>query len=232
MNYVVWNKAKSLYRETQILRLYPSGSPEEMRAFQVCGDSASGTRTLLLGDSRISYWKPLPQNHGNCWINAGMPGATTAQLLLRVESYLSESRASVVVLQIGINDLKAIGVIPGQRDTIVSNCINNTKKIIEIVEKQKCQLLLMGIIKPGKPEILRKWAWSSAIIEAVNSVNTQLAELASDTIHYVDVNPCLSESDYIDKRFTDDCLHLNQAAYRLINQRLEGPIQELLAEFP
>jgi len=232
MNCVVWNKVKSLYRETQILRLYPSGSPVGRRTFQVCDPSANGTRTLLLGDSRISYWEPLPQIPENCLLNAGMPGATTAQLLLRAESYLGECNASVVVLQIGINDLKAIGVMPGQRDAIVSNCINNTKKIIEIVEKQKCQLLLMGIIKPGKPELLRRWAWSSSIIEAVNSVNKQLAELTSDTIHYVDVNPYLSESDYIDKHLTDGCLHLNQAAYRLINQRLEGRIQELIAGLP
>lgn len=232
IHYVAWLKVKSLYRETQSLRLYPSGSRGGMRAQHVCSDSAECKSVLLLGDSRIAKWNPVPRIPGSCWLNAGMPGATTAQLLLRAESYLSDSDAWLVVLQIGINDLKAIGAFPDQRDSIVSNCISNTKRIVELVEKQDAHILLMGIVKPGKPELLRRWAWSGAITESVDCVNSQLAELASGRIRYVDVNPYLTETGYIDKYYTEGCLHLNHIAYELINQHLDGVLQEILADLP
>ena len=63
-------------------------------------------------------------------MNRGVFGQTTAQVLGRFDAHAAPLLPRVVVLQVGINDLKAIPLLPHRRDEIVADCKANLREIV------------------------------------------------------------------------------------------------------
>jgi len=63
---------------------------------------------VFFGDSRAYDW-PAPSGlEGLEFVNRGIGNQTTAQVLGRFEAHIAPLHPQVVVLQVGINDLKLI----------------------------------------------------------------------------------------------------------------------------
>jgi lysophospholipase L1-like esterase len=219
------SSVKKMYVQELTARLHPSG----VLAVSYSGNPSSD-RILFLGDSRAANWVPLPAKRFRC-VNAGQPGATTAQILLGTEQLLASERPALVVFQGGINDLKAIGVFPDSANQIESECVSNIHAIVTLCRNYQTRVVISLIFRPGHVTLGRRLVWSEAIPKAVEWVNSALIRDFSkkSEVEILDVNGILAAPprsgvpDYL------DTLHLRESAYRRIEPTLVKTIERLLA---
>jgi len=164
---------------------------------------------LFLGDSRVTDWG-RPSIPGWQTVNAGMNGATTAEVRQRAPSLIAQDHPAIVVVEAGINDLKLLGVRPDLRDNIVRECVANLRSLSEGTTGQGCRVLLCKIWTAGRPELLRRLVWSDTVPQAIAEANRQLETLTNG-------NPRLRILDCfpngIPPEWRRDALHLRAPAY-------------------
>ncbi|HWY78390.1 MAG TPA: GDSL-type esterase/lipase family protein [Verrucomicrobiae bacterium] len=207
------------------MRLQPVGPSH----FAVTGKQ-SGLRVLFLGDSRVLDWPPLPPDRF-LTINAGVAGETTAQILLRTESALDAESPAVVVVQAGINDLKAIGVMPGPAERIRSQCVTNLQEIASLCRKHHVRTILTTIPPSGKVPIGRRLVWSPEIDASVKEVNQALLRLyaTNEEVVVLDIDGVLRASRRAPSDLSDyrDTLHLQPSAYGKLEPELLRVVERL-----
>ncbi len=220
LNIHIWRAFDTVYRDKQCLRVYPIGErPWAMNA----SHDPCGVDILMLGDSRIKYW-PLDRIHKDRRVvNAGIAGFSSSQLWLKLMTVPMQITPAVVVLEIGINDLQAIGAIPGQENAIVQSCIRHIKQTVDWFVKADSKVVLLTIIEPSEPELSRRPFWNDRIHDAVGHVNRVLLSLADDDVVVLNANIVLSDNGRLRKEYAKDCLHMNSEGYKALNQ-LVGPV--------
>jgi lysophospholipase L1-like esterase len=185
---------------------------------------------LLLGDSRIAEWPGLPANYFT--INAGVAGETTAQILLRAPAILAAEKPDVVIIQAGINDLKAIGVAPGDSQKIESDCVNNLSQLTELADRHAKKVILTLILPAGKIPLTRRLFWSGEINRAVADANRQIMITFSHapTVTVLDLEKILVAEPGIKSLDANyrDALHLTPQAY----DKLQSAVVLLVGSSP
>lgn len=188
----------------------------------------AGVRVLFLGDSRMAEWPFLPTNY--CTINAGVTAETTAQVLLRTRAVLESEKPDIVVIQAGINDLKAIGVSPADAAEIKSNCVQNLSEIIALARQHQAKVIFTLILPGGSIPIVRQLFWSEDVNQAVGEVNGQLSLQFGNQPGIILLDPgkvLMDESS--GASLADnyrDALHLTPAAYGKLQPALLSAIEK------
>jgi lysophospholipase L1-like esterase len=184
----------------------------------------------LLGDSRVSQWE-LPDSiiPKSDLCNLGVDGQTSAQVLYRMELYYKKNTPRYLFLQVGINDLKAIGVFPGRETDIINHCVQNIKLMLSESLDRGITPIFLTIIPPGDVELLRRPVWSNSIKQAVITVNDEMKKYARmHSILMIDACLLLSDSDCIVRKdLQKDCLHLNKKGYEILNTGISEIISKL-----
>src|SRR5439155_23001887 len=101
VNGVLFSLARKRYADRLASQVWIGGTAPNPATIPF--DASVKTTVLLLGDSRIADWG-VPQLKNSRVINAGMPGATTAQLAFRCPELLQTYQPQIAVVEIGIND--------------------------------------------------------------------------------------------------------------------------------
>jgi len=226
-NIVLGLYAIRFYRQLHRILL----DPANVRAFSDQDVSLYETGTPLVvfvGDSRIALWQPLPLLSGCQIVNRGVNGETTAQTLLRLEKGIISLKPSGVIVQVGINDLKAIGIFPKQSRYIIDSCKHNIKKIVECLTANDISVIVMTVVPPGKPELLRKPVWSDEIYSALHDVNDAIRAMGSDKVVVLDCDTFMSDDDNIKPQYACDTLHLSRRGYEELNKYLEPALIDLI----
>ena len=78
------------------------------------------------------------------------------------------------MVEAGINDLKAIPLLPRRRDQIVSDCKANLRQIVRRSREGGAVVIVSTIFPPGKVPLERRMVWSPEIEKAVEEVNSEL----------------------------------------------------------
>ena len=213
------------YRAEMLVRLDPAENP-----FYAAANSAvpekrpeGRRRIVFFGDSRIRQWDPLPAWDNAEILNRGISGQTTGQIRLRLENDVLALKPDLVVLQMGANDLKTIGLFPAERQAIADRCEANIRFIATTLAANQIRVLLLTIFPTSKPELLRRPIWSKAIGDSIDHVNRNLLQINDPLITLLDCDAILrnGRGRYIDPAFALDTLHLNREAYEQLNKALE-----------
>lgn len=157
-----------LYRREQRVRLHPTFPVPTSVA-----SPADKQLVLFLGDSRMQEWPALPAD-SFVTVNAGGGGETTAQVRLRAAPTLDAIAPRLVVLQAGINDLKAIGALPDAAREIEQQCLANLSALVELCRQHGARVVLLPILPAAQPSLARRPVWSSDIEAARVRVNAAL----------------------------------------------------------
>jgi lysophospholipase L1-like esterase len=216
--------SRHYYAEMLSVRLDPFGEGEVISArHQV---TEHGVELLVLGDSRAFSW-PRPSTVAKeRFRNLGVNSQTTAQILGRIQGDPLSTKAEIVVLQAGINDLKSIPLFPERKDEIVSACKTNIRSIVEHCAEQSDIVIITTIFPPGTPSLARRPVWSSDIATAVEEVNDFLVTLATERILILDSAALLkAENGRLDRRFAKNTLHPNKIGYERLNRELRSMIE-------
>jgi peptidoglycan/LPS O-acetylase OafA/YrhL/lysophospholipase L1-like esterase len=178
---------------------------------------------LLLGDSRIAMWNCHDLN-GRSVMDAGFPGITSAELAAGCGHILQQTRPNVVVIQVGINDLKLIGVRPDLREEVISNCVGKISQIALQSEQAGAHVIVTAIWPAGKVGLIRRFVWNSGVNSAVAETNRRLQHVlqAQPNIVFADIFAEMARGLGSSERqkLYSDTLHLNQAAYEQLTSLL------------
>ncbi len=175
---------------------------------------------VLFGDSRAAMWvsPDLPEYRV---LNRGIGYQTTAQILLRVDADVVSLHPAVVVLEAGVNDLKAIAEFPERRAEIVASCEANLRRIVDRCHAAGSTVVLVSVFRIGDVAAWRRPFWSADVDTSVLEVNAFLRTLADATTLFLDADPVLDdESGRIRQAFQKDHLHLVPPAYAALDDRL------------
>lgn len=183
---------------------------------------------VFFGDSRARDW-PAPAAAGFAFLNRGIGGNTTRQVLERIEEQIAPLNPRAILLQVGINDLKMIPLEPENRDAIVARCKDTIRDIVEKLAGLGASVILTTIFPTGEPPADRVWSGEVAI--AVVEVNAYLRSLAGGRVTLLDAHAALvGEDGKTLPGYSRDLMHLNNTGYARLNAMLAPVLGMVLAE--
>lgn len=182
----------------------------------------------IIGDSRAAQWDTSFLNYTSLDIwNSGIGGQSSKQVLERFENDLEISQPDYLLLQVGINDLKCIGLLKDK--DITENCINNIIRILDICMEKDIFVIYSSIFPVGKIETLRKPFWSNNINDSLRKVNSVIKKYCiRNNISFFDSYSILLDStrpNMIKKEYQNDFMHLNKKGYVYLSRRLHDSIE-------
>lgn len=219
LNYLLFNQARWYYLQLNAGRLDPLG----LNHYPVTSDQQNLTNpnlttVVFFGDSRAASWPPPDVNQLE-FINRGIGSQTSAQAVLRFDDHVKPLRPQIIVVQVGINDLKTIPLFPEQKEAIIANCEENVQKIIARSTDLGAKVVLTTIFPLGKVPLERQPFWSDEVALAIDEVNTYIRSLEGENVTVYDAYAVLaSDRGIINAAYSQDLLHLNATGYERLNE--------------
>ena len=219
LNIILFNQAKKYYLEVNETRLDPSGLSHYPVNLKKATDKGK-IRVVFFGDSRAENWI-LPKIDGYEFINRGIHAQTSAQTVQRFRYHVNSLQPNIVIIQVGVNDLKTVALFPERRNSIVANCRANIKQIVDESKNLGAVVILTTIFPVGEAPIQRKPFWSDDIAKTVEEVNAYISTLAEDKVVIFDAFSILADNQgMMLQKYGSDELHLNNRGYEILNKEL------------
>lgn len=217
VNAALFERGTRYYLELNATRL----DPLDIRAFPAAPPpDAARPLVVFLGDSRAQDW-PAPALDGLAFLNRGIGAQTCAQVAGRFDAHIAPLQPDVLVLQVGINDLKTIPLFPDQSQTIAAGSAACIRQLVGQARAVGAAVVLTTVFPVGAPPLERRLFWSDDIAQAVTDVNAQLRALADDSLIVLDAYNLLADDDgLLRPEYSQDELHLNAAGYAVLNEAL------------
>jgi lysophospholipase L1-like esterase len=219
LNIFLYSRAKQYYFELNQTRLDPLG----LSSYPVNLKEVTDThqiRVVFFGDSRAASWTS-PNISGYEFINRGITSQTSVQTIQRFAYHVRPLKPDVVIIQVGINDLKAIALFPERRKSIVTICQANIKRIVEESRNLGAVVIVTTIFPVGDVPLERKPFWSDEIGQITKEINTYIATLAGEETIVFDTFSILADSQgMMLQKYRANELHLNEQGYVILNKEL------------
>jgi lysophospholipase L1-like esterase len=229
VNGFVYLQTKEYYLQLNATRLDPPGlSAYPIPAQARIAESDKAT-VIFFGDSRAAQWR-TPENMAHIqFINRGIGAQTSAQVQQRYDAHIRLLQPDVLVLQVGINDLKAIPLFPHAETHIIDTAKRNISWIVTEAVNSGTTVLLTTIFPSGEIPLLRRPFWSDNINIAVLDVNQHIHSLASEDVLIFDAYALLTDRNgRLTSAYAHDELHLTSEGYAHLNQQLEIHLKKIV----
>lgn len=179
-------------------------------------------RIVFMGDSITEFWSDLCPEFfaGKPYLNRGISGQTTPQMLIRFRADVIALKPSVVVLLAGANDI-AGNTGPSTLEMILNNIISMT----ELAKANQIEVILCSLL----PAYDFPWKTGSFPAEKMETFNTMLKKYADvNGILYLDYYAAMvDERKGLKATFADDGVHPNKAGYEVMGPIVEKAIAEV-----
>jgi lysophospholipase L1-like esterase len=180
-------------------------------------------RIVLMGDSITEFWQPsYPGFYSqNGFINRGISGQTTPQMVLRFRQDVINLKPDAVIILAGINDI-AENTGPISLEESLGNIIS----MAELAKANAIKVVLCSVLPAN-----RFW-WNANILpaEKVVALNEMIKAYAKkNNITYIDYySPMVDNQKGLDKKWADDGVHPNAAGYKLMEPLLVTAVEKAL----
>ena len=178
-------------------------------------------RVVMIGDSRVRAMRLAELKKSWEVVNRGVNGETSAQMLMRFKYDALALKPDVIVIQSGINDLVA-GIASYELAPILTaKTVDNLKKMAMDGAAANAKVVILTVIPPAKPSLLRRFAWSENVRNEVASVNASLLEWKPpDGIKILDLREVFRSGLILPSEYASDTLHLNQNGYVILEEKI------------
>jgi lysophospholipase L1-like esterase len=180
-------------------------------------------RIVFMGNSITSEWlKTHPEFFkGKPYVNRGISGQTTPQMLVRFRADVIDINATVVVILAGTNDV-AGNTGPSTLEMI----FNNIKSMSEIAQANNVHVILCSVL----PAFDYPWSPGLEPNVKIPKLNTMIKTYAEkNQLYYLDYFSALDDGNKgMISNYTYDGVHLNLKGYQLIEPMVEEAIQNVL----
>jgi lysophospholipase L1-like esterase len=220
LNLALFIQSRQYYLQLNETRLDPLGlssyAPDSLQNVVNSGKPM----VVFFGDSRAADWPP-PDLARFEFINRGIGAQTSAQALQRFDYHVRPLHPQVVLVQVGINDLKTIPLFPERKEAIIASCRDNIRHIVTQSVNGGAIVILTTIFPAGDVPLERRPFWSPDVAEAIGEVNTFIRSLEAWNVIILDAYSILAdENGTIQDEYAQDTLHLNAAGYAALNRYL------------
>ena len=182
--------------------------------------AASTTTVVFFGDSRAEMWSAPANLKGFSFVNRGINTQTSAQVLGRFDRHIVPLQPNIIIVQVGINDLKTIPLFPERKAAIISNCKANIQQLVARSVNSGATVILTTIFPTGPVPLTRQLFWSPDIAQAVSEVNAYLYSLKARDVLILDAYSLLADKGQAQSNYVRDTLHFNEKGYQVLNQEL------------
>ncbi|MEL6848028.1 MAG: GDSL-type esterase/lipase family protein [Bacteroidota bacterium] len=185
-----------------------------------------GNRVVFMGNSITEAWSSRqadfwePPNY----INRGISGQVTHQMLLRFRRDVLDLNPAVVVILAGTNDLaQNSGPVP------LEMIMENIESMTEMARFRGCKVILCSVL----PAIKFPWKPEVAPVEIIPRLNQMIKAYAQkNRLSYVDYYSALVDDQgglkVPDYTTAQDLVHPNQTAYEIMASLVNSAIQSTL----
>ena len=181
-------------------------------------------RVVFMGDSITEEWSNLYPEYftEKGYINRGIGGQTTPQMLIRFKPDVVDLKPEIVVILAGTNDI-AGNTGPSNAKMITDNIFS----MAEIAKANQMKVVLSSILPVYEYDWAREIKDPPSIIQAVNDA---LKQYASDHgLIYLDYfSSMVDERQGLNSDYTSDGVHPNESGYILMSNLAEEVLSELL----
>ena|GEM_PF-997681 len=225
MNIYLGEKALHYYTILNALRLDPL---ELKRIAPQSPPKTSTYRMMMYGDSRAQGWPAIELRDVEV-LNHGISMQTSIQITERYHAHVVPFQPDIIVLQLGMNDVKTIGLFPERRDEIVANYKENLDELIQKSIAQHTNVVVTTILPIGSISLMRTMIWSQEIDKARIELNDHIRSLDKEGVYVFDAaQHVMDEEGYLDHRYAFDELHLNSLGYAQINRYFQPFMRDVV----
>tara|TARA_B100000900_G_scaffold271213_1_gene231630 strand:- start:10 stop:651 length:642 start_codon:yes stop_codon:yes gene_type:complete len=181
-------------------------------------------RVVFLGDSITEGWSSLYPDYfeEKPYVNRGIGGQTTPQMLIRFKQDVVDLMPTVVVILAGTNDIAGN---TGQSN--VKMITDNIFSMATIAAAYGIQVVLSSVLP------VYRYEWSPEIVDPpsiISAVNERLKEYAeSNALYYLDYfSEMVDDKRGLKKEYTPDGVHPNKRGYELMSAIAEKKLKSIL----
>jgi lysophospholipase L1-like esterase len=184
----------------------------------------TGPRVVFMGDSITELWKVAhPDFFGESYVDRGVTGQTTAQMLVRFRQDVIALKPAVVHILAGTNDFAGNGG-PTTLEAIKSNIAS----MVDLAIANDIRVVLGSVPPAGA------FPWRPTVLEPAQHIvemNEWLRRLAREkNLFYVDYHePLADERDAMKQTFSNDGVHPNRDGYSVMEPLARHAIEQALA---
>jgi len=182
-------------------------------------------RVVFMGDSITEYWKQEDPAFfkGRPWINRGISGQVTEQMLLRFRQDVIELMPTVVVILGGINDIaQNAGFVP------VEKTAAHIFKMAEMAREAGIRVILCSVL----PANVIHWRKNLQPSQSVVELNQVLFDYSyKNKLTYVDYYTKMVDNEAgLDSQYTKDGVHPLLSGYQVMEPLVEAAIAKNLVQ--
>jgi len=181
-------------------------------------------RIVFMGDSITEFWSKLCPDFftGKPYINRGISGQTTPQMLIRFRPDVIALKPSIVILLAGANDI-AENTGPSTLEMITDNIISMT----ELAKANHIKVILCSVL----PATDFWWKQGLQPAEKIVTLNKNIKKYAdANGILYVDYySAMVNDHKGLKAAYSDDGVHPNKTGYEVMNPLAEKAIAKVLS---
>lgn len=190
------------------------------------GDPAAGeNRVVFFGDSITEGWKLADSFPGKPYINRGISGQTTPQMLVRFRQDAIDLHPKVVVILAGTNDLAGTTGPMRNEDTEA-----NLASMADLGRAHGIRVVLASILPVHNYSHNGEDYFAQRPMARIVALNAWIKDYcAKNKIAYLDYfSAMVDDKGLLQKDLADDGLHPNAAGFKIMAPLAEKAIQEAL----
>ena len=182
-------------------------------------------RVVFFGDSITDIWKLADYFPGKPYVNRGIGGQTTPQMLVRFRQDVIDLQPKVVVILAGTNDI-AGNTGPMRNEDIEANYAS----FAELARAHGIRVVYSSILPVHDYTEKSKDFFAQRPMSRILELNTWLKDYcAKNKIVYLDYFSALvDDKGLLKKDLADDGLHPNDAGYKIMAPLAEAAIQKAM----
>ncbi|MGA2201879.1 MAG: SGNH/GDSL hydrolase family protein [Terriglobales bacterium] len=188
------------------------------------GPPAKGeSRVVFLGDSITEFWTLSDSFHGKPYVNRGISGQTTPQILLRFRQDVIALRPEVVVILAGTND-----IAENTGPITLAAIEDNLTSMVDLAKRNGIRVVLASLL----PALQYPWRADIRPVEKIRALNDWMKDYAAkEGLVFLDYHSAMAN----DKRglkteLSEDGVHPNQAGYAVMAPLAEKAIGAALSK--
>jgi lysophospholipase L1-like esterase len=187
--------------------------------------SKGESRVVFMGNSITEGWiRTRPDFFaGKPYVNRGISGQTTPQMLVRFRPDVINLKPALVVILAGTNDI-AGNTGPSTLEMIMDNLIS----MAELAKANKIKVVLSSVL----PAFDYPWKTGLEPAEKIVKLNAMIKNYAKKNgIVYLDYFSSMADQrNGLKKEFTNDGVHPTEAGYKIMEPLVEEAIKKALGK--
>ena len=194
------------------------------------GPPAAGeNRVVFLGDSITDYWKLADYFPGKRYVNRGIDGQTTPQMLVRFRQDVINLHPAVLVVLAGTNDVAGVTGLTRNEDIEA-----NYASMAELARAHHIGVIFASLLPVNNYTEDAKESFALRPRERILALNTWLKEYCmKNGLVYLDYHSAMIDDRGMLKReLSDEGLHPNASGYKIMAPLAEKAIAQAIASRP